>query len=357
LKHIFAALLLALVYPFTALASSAAQPAARDASAPACASPEQAVNEQGFVQIGGIAQWITIKGDDCANPIVLLVHGGPGNPMSLFADTMYAGWEKHVTLVQWDQRGAGMTYGKNRPSEDTPLTFQQIRDDGIEVATYLTRRLGQRKVIVMGGSWSSIIAIHMIKARPDLFTAYLGWSQMVSYKTNPPDTYSRLLTLARAAGDTDSVAKLEQLGAPPWKDPRSFGAMRRIDRKYEAVNTQEAPKAWWTPAPLYATAQAQADYTAGEDYSYLQFVGLHGDGMFATVDLPALGTDFQVPIFLLQGEEDLLTSPAIAKSYFDSLSAPRKAFVLLPRTGHDPNPIMIDAQYRLLTEQILPLTQ
>jgi pimeloyl-ACP methyl ester carboxylesterase len=79
--------------------------------------------------------------------------------------------------------------------------------------------------------------------------------------------------------------------------------------------------------------------------------------MYATVDLPALGTDFQVPIFLLQGEEDLLTSPAISKPYFDSLSAPEKKFVLLPRTGHDPNQIMVDAQYRLLTEQILPLTQ
>jgi pimeloyl-ACP methyl ester carboxylesterase len=356
LKTIFAALL-ALVFSGAAWASGAGRPATQDASAPACPSPKRAVNEQGFVQIGGIAQWITIKGDDCANPIVLLVHGGPGNPMSLYADAMYAGWEKHVTLVQWDQRGAGMTYGKNKPSEDTPLTFQQIRDDGIEVAAYLTKHLGQRKVIVMGGSWSSIIAIYMIKARPDLFTAYLGWSQMVSYQANPIDTYNALLGRARAADDAASVAKLQDLGAPPWKDPRSFGAMRRIDRKYEALNSEAAPRAWWTPAPLYATAQAQADYTAGEDYSYLQFVGLHGDGMYATVDLPALGTDFQVPIFLLQGEEDLLTSPAISKPYFDSLSAPEKKFVLLPRTGHDPNQIMVDAQYRLLTEQILPLTQ
>lgn len=356
MKNVFAVLLLALAFSGCAWANDL-RPSAQEAGASACTSPRQPVNEQGFVQIGGIPQWITIKGDDCANPIVLLVHGGPGNPMSPYADTIYAGWQKHVTLVQWDQRGAGMTYGKNKPSEETPLTLQQIRDDGIEVATYLTRQLGQRKVIVMGGSWSSIIAIHMIKARPDLFTAYLGWSQIVSYRTNPPDTYQRLLTLARAAGDAESVAKLERLGAPPWKDPHNFGIMRRIDRKYEAMNTEDAPKAWWTPAPLYATAQAQADAVAGDDYSYLQFVGLHGDGMFATVDLPALGTDFDVPIFLLQGEEDLLTSPAIAKPYFDSLSAPKKAFVLLPRTGHDPNPIMVDAQYRLLTEQILPLAQ
>ncbi|MDV6331233.1 hypothetical protein [Asticcacaulis sp. 201] len=70
-----------------------------------------------------------------------------------------------------------------------------------------------------------------------------------------------------------SAAKLEALGALPRTDPRSFGIMRRIDRKYENQATDPAPKDWWQPAPEYATPQAEANYTAGEDYSYLQFVG------------------------------------------------------------------------------------
>ncbi len=329
--------------------------AARAQVANICTSPGQGVHEKSFVEIGGIPQWVTIDGDKCANPVVLMVHGGPGDPMSLFADKIYAGWEKDYTMVEWDQRGAGMTYGANRPSDDTPLTVAEITDDGIALSRYLTQHLGKRKIILMGGSWSSIVAIHMIKTAPDLFTAYLGWSQMVSYRDNPAGTYARLLDLARQAGDQDSVAKLEKLGAPPWTDPRAFGIVRRVDRKYENLVTQPSPAEWWQPAPEYATPQAQADYTAGEDYSYLQFVGVKGDGMFSTVDLPALGTHFDVPIFLLQGENDYLTLPEISRRYFDSLSAPQKAFVLLPRTGHDPNPIMIDAQRKWLDERIRPL--
>ncbi len=317
-----------------------------------CTSPDKPVHEKGFVEIGGIPQWVTINGDRCDNPVVLLVHGGPGNPMSLFADRMYGGWEGRYTMVQWDQRGAGMTYGKNRPSDETPLTFEQITDDGIELTHYLTQRLGKRKVIVMGGSWSSIIAIRMIKVRPDLFTAYLGWSQIVDYHDNSTATYNVLLDMARHAGDQDSVAKLQALGAPPWSNPRNFGIMRRIDRNYENLATDPAPKDWWQPAPDYATPQAEADYTAGEDYSYLQFVGLKGDGMYSKVDLPALGTRFDVPIFLLQGEADYLTLPAISRRYFDSLTAPQKSFVLLPRTGHDPNRIMLDAQLKVLDRDI-----
>lgn len=338
-------------------AASAQQPtpaAITDISQLACTADHPALDAEGFVQVGGIAQWIVVRGDDCSNPIVLLLHGGPGNPMSPYAQAVYAGWEKHYTLVQWDQRGAGMTYGRNTPSDDTPLSLEQIRDDGLEVTQFLTTGLGQDRIIVMGGSWSSIIAVHMLKARPDLFTAYLGWSQIVDYRQNVADTYNALLQMARNAGDTPSVAKLESLGAPPWTDPRSFGAMRRIDRKYEALNAEPAPAHWWIQAPQYATGQYQADYEGGEEYSYLQFVGRNGDGMYARVDLPALGNDFQVPIYLLQGEQDLLTSITISRPWFDGLNAPHKEFIVLPRTNHDPNQIMVDAQYRVLSEKIAP---
>lgn len=322
-----------------------------------CASPTQKVEEQSFVAIGGIEQWVTIKGDKCSNPVVLVLHGGPGNTMTPFADKIYAGWEKDFTLVKWDQRGAGLTYGKNRPDEDTPLTLPQMRDDGIELARYLTQRLGKRKVIIIGGSWSSILAVHMIKAEPSLFAAYLGSAQMVSYRDNPPATYKRLLEKARAANDADSIAKLEAIGAPPWTHPRAFGIMRRIDRKYEAINADAPPAEWWQPAPLYATPQAEADYEAGEDYSYINFVGFKGNGIFSTVDLPALGPDYKVPVFLLQGEEDILTLPEISRPWFDSLKAPQKQYILLPRVNHDPNQRLIDAQYKLLKDKIGPLAK
>ena len=86
-----------------------------------------------------------------------------------------------------------------------------------------------------------------------------------------------------------------------------------------------------------------------------QFVGLAGNGMFSTIDLRKLGMKFDIPIFLLQGAEDLVTTPEVAKRYFDAISAPQKDFVLLVRTGHDPNEIMVAAQWELLKQRVLPL--
>jgi pimeloyl-ACP methyl ester carboxylesterase len=252
--------------------------------------------------------------------------------------------------VQWDQRGAGRTYGRKPPAEDTPLTLEQMTADGIAVAEYLTRHLGKRKVLLWGSSWGSMLGIHMAHARPDLFEAYVGTAQIVDYRATQAAAYVRLLALARAAGDTDSAGKLAALGAPPWTNPRHFGVMRRVVRKYEALATDPAPRAWWRPAPLYATPQAEADYTGGEDYSFIHFVGMHGDGMFSRYDLYRMGTRFELPMFFVHGQEDLLGPVDIARRYVDAISAPSKTFVAVPRAGHDPNEAMLAAQYRLLRQ-------
>lgn len=118
------------------------------ASNAACEDPGKGIDEQTFVPINGIEQWVTIKGERCGNPVVLLVHGGPGNPLTPTAHNVYGPWEKDFTLVHWDQRGAGMTYGRNPPAEDEPLTMEQLTADGIAVAEYVTNHLGKRKVLL-----------------------------------------------------------------------------------------------------------------------------------------------------------------------------------------------------------------
>jgi len=316
----------------------------------ACEDPAKPIDEQGFVAINGIEQWVTIKGQRCGNPVVLMVHGGPGNPLTPYAQNVFGAWEKDFTLVQWDQRGSGMTFGRNRPAEDEALTMELLVADGIGVADYATRHLGKRKLLLWGSSWGSMLGIQMAHAKPALFDAYIGAVQVVSYKENQAAMYGKLLGLARAADDKDAIGKLEALGAPPWTNPRAFGIARRIDRKYEAKVTDPAPGWWWKPAPLYATPAYEADYTAGEDYSFLKFVGLQGDGMFSRYDSYRMGTRFALPVFFVMGQEDILSSPEVARRYFERIEAPHKRFVVVPRAGHDPNEAMMAAQLQVLRE-------
>jgi len=317
---------------------------------PACQTPRQAIHEASFVTIGGIEQWVVVDGADCGNPVVVIVHGGPGNPNTPFARNIFGEWENDFTIVQWDQRGSGKTYGANPPAEDEPLTLDALTADGVEVTRYAIERFGKRKVILMGGSWGSALATHMAMAEPGLFHAYVGTGQLVNYQEDLRVGYARTLALATAAGDSDAVTRLQALGAPPWANPRSFGTLRRISRRYEALVSEPPPAGWFTFGPGYDTPAYEADYTAGEDYSFFAFVGPANDGMGPGIDLRKLGTDFAMPVYMLQGEEDLVTPAQVARAYFDDLSAPQKTYVSLARTGHDPNRTMIAAQHDALMQ-------
>lgn len=324
-----------------------AQPAPRTISGSpiACKAGKPALTEEGFVRIGGIEQWITIKGASCSNPVILMVHGGPGNPNTVFDQLPYAAWEKDFTIVQWDQRGAGRTFTRNPKTVDTVLTLAGLANDGNEVASFVAGHLKVKKIILVGGSWGSALAVNMALARPQMYAAYLGTGQMVNGRENETASYAKMIDLARAAVDEKSIAALEAMGPPPWTNPRHPGAFRRISRVYEAKASTPAPKAWWALAPEYSTDKAKAEYESGEDYSWIQYVGMKGKGMHATLDLYQLGMAFKMPVFLVQGEQDLITTPEVARRYFDAISAPRKEFVLVPATGHDLNPPMAAAQY------------
>lgn len=55
------------------------------------------IQEGMYVKIGGIDQWIQIRGEDRDNPVILFVHGGPGGstiPMS----SGWQPWEKYFTI-------------------------------------------------------------------------------------------------------------------------------------------------------------------------------------------------------------------------------------------------------------------
>src|SRR6267142_5634316 len=165
-----------------------------------------------FVPLGGLEQWISIRGEDRSNPVLLVVHGGPGEAQWPATD-IFKPWEKAFTVVQWDQRGTGHTYGHYR--EKTPdVTLDRISKDGVELAVYLCRKLHKKKIIVLGHSWGSLVAVHMVQLRPELFAAYVGTGQVSSWAANVNSQFELHLAKARREGDEAQIKKLQAIGHP-----------------------------------------------------------------------------------------------------------------------------------------------
>ena len=173
------------------------------------------IQEERFVTLGGIEQWITIRGANRANPVLLIVHGGPGDAQSDLRSA-YAVYEKDFTIVQWDQRGAGHTYAKNPNSPPEP---ERVVSDGIEIARYLCEYLAKKKIVLLGHSWGSYLGIGMVQRDPELFAAYVGTGQVGSWRANIQAQFDFLLAKARAANDRKRVEQLEAIGTPDPNDP------------------------------------------------------------------------------------------------------------------------------------------
>ena len=170
------------------------------------------------VRIGGLDQWIHIRGQHAANPVLLFIHGGPGQAFIAMARTFQTPWEKRFTVVQWDQRGAGKTYARNdRDLQQRTMTVRQMQQDTLDMANYLRRRFKRDKIVVLGASWGSVLGLWLAHEHPEVVAAYVGVGQGVDMRQNGTTAYEDALSAARARGLRDAVQELEAIR--PYPDP------------------------------------------------------------------------------------------------------------------------------------------
>ncbi len=290
------------------------------------ATASQRIEEVKYLNIGGIDQWVTIRGDDSGKPVLLLLHGGPGDVQSPFV-SVYAPYEREFVLVQWDERGAGRTFAKNGA---TGITLKNLIADGIDLSEQLRKRFPKQKLILFGHSWGSIIATGMAQQRPDLFDAYVGTGQASVWADTVQFQFDFLKQRYKENGDTAGLAALEKIGKPNPKDVDQYFGFSRPIRK----NMNPSDTVWF--ANMLQILKAN-----GETQTSLKAIG---DGMNASgkaliedsvaTDLPATATDFKIPYYVIQGRDDLFAPTPLAKAYFDKVTAPKKQFVVIEDAGH-----------------------
>jgi pimeloyl-ACP methyl ester carboxylesterase len=302
----------------------------RAAAALAVDSP-RAIVEDGFVEIGGIEQWIGIRGEDRDNPILLFLHGGPGTPYSIFAPRLRA-WERHFTLVHWDQRGAGKTFGKNRRRGHGALTAAQLTADGLAVVEHVCARLGQERLVLVASSAGNLIGLPMAQARPERFSALVTTDLNVDTRAGERLGWELARARLRAAGDVGGVAALEQIGPEPrywdrhaWRRKQSW--LMKVDPTAAAmVRRLILPSLYCSPL-----------HTLGDVRDYLLGLAHVEAARFDELmawDARQQGLGFAMPFFWLHGERDVLTPPALAADYFADVVAPYKDATLIAGAGH-----------------------
>lgn len=290
------------------------------------------IDEAGYVEIGGIKQWIQIRGQDRDNPVLLCVHGGPGGTW-IPVTRLFAAWEKDFTVVLWDERGAGKTLASTGPGVAPSMTIERMTQDGIEVAEHLRHRLGKEKIVLLGHSFGSILGVNMAKRRPDLFFAFVGTGQASDLPSSMAMEYQRLVAAATKAQDARTLRELSAIHPPPFSSFDQarvyFQCAERYQPSSDSAAIAELQRSLLSPPPNYSVRD---EWNRMRGFMVVPTWTLYRD--ILSTNLAALGPDFSVPIVLIQGTEDHVTPLSLTEKFFESLVAPRKELVRIEGAGH-----------------------
>jgi pimeloyl-ACP methyl ester carboxylesterase len=293
------------------------------------------LDEGFFADIHGVPQWLTLRGDDRTNP-ALLILSGPGFGYAALAP-FFSSFERAFTLVQWDQPGAGFTFGKSGNAGE--LTLERLVRDGLGVAELARERLRVPRLAVLGVSAGTLVGLHMAQRRPDLISAYVGTGQFVDWRRQDAQSYTLLLDRARRLGGATMLAELEALGPPPYADADADARKS----KYAGAPTEREAAAFAELLPLVAAAQsgepAGAPYLARgvpwpdpRSRSFAAYTALRAE--LVAFDARGLGLRFAVPMFFIQGADDLYSVTGEVQRYARQIEAPHVELVTVDNAGH-----------------------
>lgn len=309
------------------------------------------------IDVGDTKQWISIRGLNKANPVLLVIHGGPGSPLMASSWAFQKPWEDFFTVVQWDQRGVG----KNFLTTDTAatgrtLSSERIAQDAVEVAAHLRQRLNKEKIVVMGFSFGTGIGMRLARMRPEWLHAYVGVGQSAS--DGERYLYERVLTVATQRSDTAALRELRSIA--PYPEPGGSNNLEKglLARKY----AREYDGGWYGKRDFtlyFSLPEWGAEYSRAEADAHLNAMRWAEQHVFARRDPgtpPQRNDAFRVPVIMLMGRYDLHTPYEAARAFFDRITAPTKKFITFERSSHFP---MFEEPGRFLltlVNEVLPLT-
>jgi len=298
------------------------------------------IQENVYVEIGGIEQYLQIRGEDKNNPVILWLHGGPGFPLTYLSSYYQKDLETDYTIVCWEQRGCGRTYYQNRDNGE--LTIKRLVTDMDELVDYLCERFQKDKIIIMGQSWGTVLGMEYLNRNPQKVAAYIGIGQVTDFKqgkiyatrvaiqkSSDKDTLllENYIQSFQETGSIDelNVKELEQMILLSLKYLKDSGELSPIKQMYIAATS---PEFSWNDLKWFLTASNSENIMNCQkelvEYMYFDF------------NVEKMSDEYSIPICFIQGESDWITPTGMVKDYYDTISASSKKFVVIDNAGHTP---------------------
>ncbi len=288
------------------------------------------------VELNGSQQWITIRGQDMDNPVLLFLAGGPGGSELVMTRRYLGALEEHFVIVNWDQPGTGKSYNAV-PFEQ--LTLERYIDDAYALTCHLQERFHQDKIYVFGESWGSIIGMLLIEQHPESYHALVTTGQMVDPVENDTLGYELAIDLLTEQGRLEDAEGLRRNGAPPYRSDEligKFGAINNVLNDYMESHAHGEG----TGHNLMFDSLVGQEYGLLDKVYWLLGLARTFTTVYPQLDALDLRTEVprvEVPVYFVKGRWDVNAVNSLAEEYFAMLEAPRKEWIWFENSAHTPS--------------------
>jgi pimeloyl-ACP methyl ester carboxylesterase len=288
------------------------------------------IAETSYVRLGGIEQWMMIRGENIANPALILLHGGPGFSETGFFRYFNSSLEKTFTVVYWDQRGAGRTFASGTP--EATMTIERFIADLDELVDVVRAKLNKKKVAILGHSWGSALGTLYAAHFADKVSAYVGTGQIGDLQASEQSSYAFVLAEAERRKNRRALKQLHAIGEPPYTS-KTIGIQRRWLMRF--VGLMRGKSFWQVLRAARGTPES----------SLFQVPNVIRGAMFSLrtlwsevsrLNLEAAVPELKMPVFFFLGRHDHQVAAETSAAYFEKLIAPSKQLVWFEESAHMP---------------------
>lgn len=292
----------------------------------------EAIDRVAFVELGGVEQFVSIRGRSTTNPILIVCHGGPALPSLPSSWIWQRGVEDYFTVVNYDQRASGKSAAS--VTDETDLSLERYVEDLVELIMWLQGELGVRKAGVLGHSWGTLIGVTLAQRRPDLLWGYIGVGQVISGPENEVESFGHALRSATADQNEQALAELRALGEYPGAHPLTperIITCRKWAQHYGGLSAYRSDSAY------FMESEDLSPYYADDE---LKLIGVGQQASMPQLLPQLLGFDardqvaFDVPILQFLGRHDWTTPTAPVERWFERVTAPSKDVVWFEKSAH-----------------------
>ena len=290
------------------------------------AKEERTINTFDNIEINGVQQWILIRGNDVSKPILLYLHGGPGHSIIPFAHKSTDKLLDDFIIIFWDQRGAGLSYDENIPSNT--MNIRQFIDDTQKVTDYLLKRFNKEKIFLLGHSWGSILGLYSVYENPEKYYAYIGVGQVINTERQEKIALEWLEKCATIANNQYDIQRIKVLNEYNWAD-------KNLVKKYGGTLYKMTDEE-------IAEIKSSSPYFPEKYTNELNNKGLSFSVKYMWEDIKRVEFDTEIkcldtPIYFFVGKNDFVTPTMPVENFYNDLTAPYKEIVWFENSGHRPD--------------------